>query len=197
MAKRVNWDFIKPLWRAGGLSNCEIARQYKALHKDSKEWKQSVDESAIRKTAKNKKWQRDLAEKVKKRTEEKLVRRQVRADNAIEDDEIVEAAAETRAQVVELQRRDLKELKELEADIIRRLKEDEVQILVGWYEGSANEHQVQMGFLERVRAYRELVVARTKRISTEREAWGLKDKSKDGESKDVKVEMYLGGDKNE
>jgi hypothetical protein len=52
-----------------------------------------------------------------------------------------------------------------------------------------------MGFLERVRAYRELVVARTKRISTEREAWGLKDKSKDGESKDVKVEMYLGGDK--
>lgn len=199
----VNWDFIEPLYRTGGLSNYEIARQYELTHINSDKYKPTVTEAAIRDRAKRKKWDRDLTEKVRQRTEAKLLREGLRKCEdggeaaKASDEDIVEAAAETRAQVVKLHRRDLTELESLEADIIRRLREDETQVIVGWYEGAASEHHVKMGLLERCKAYRELVTARSKRILLSRISWGLDDKNKLSETKAVEVHLNLAGNPEE
>jgi hypothetical protein len=196
-AKAVNWDFIQPLYRAGGLSNYEIARQYELTHANHEHWKPTVTEAAIRDYAKRHHWAKDLTEQVKQRTQDKLLRAELRVakgeTNRESDEDIVEQAAENRAQVVAIQRRDLQELEAIEADIIRRINEDETQVLVGWYEGVANEHRVKLGLLERCRAYRELVTARTRRIATARIAWGLDEKKQQTETPGVDVSINLGG----
>ena len=60
----------------------------------------------IRKKAKAQNWQKDLAGAVREKVKEKLVREEVRAPNA-RDKEIVEAAANTGADVVRRHRRDI------------------------------------------------------------------------------------------
>lgn len=199
---KTNWDFIEPLYRASGLSNYEIARQYQITHANSDKHKQTLTEAAIRDYAKRHKWQRDLSDAVRRRTEDKLLRVglrkcEVEGDAKPADEEIVEAAAETRAQVVQLHRRDLHELDEIEADIIRRLNDDEDQVLVGWYEGVASEHVVKLGLLDRARCLRELTTARSKRILLARIAWGLDDKKNLSETRAVEVHLNLAGNPEE
>ncbi len=66
--------------------------------------------------------------------------------------------------------------------------------MIEWHEGVAIEHQVKMGYLKRVRAYREFVVARTKRIAMERVVWGLEDRGKgavDDIPTQINFKMYL------
>jgi len=91
--KVVDWDSVEPLYRAGILSNYEVAQQYAADHKHSQTWKQTVAESAIRKKAKEKGWEKNLAGRIKERVREKLVRDDVRNAN-LSDAEIVEQASE-------------------------------------------------------------------------------------------------------
>src|ERR1700719_1248221 len=59
--KKGDWAKIEPLYRAGVKSVNEIARE------------NGLTEGAIRKHAKKHKWERDLTEKVRARTREKLV----------------------------------------------------------------------------------------------------------------------------
>jgi hypothetical protein len=59
--RKVDWSEVEPLYRAGVLSVSEIARQF------------DVTETAVRKHAKQHKWKRDLAAKVRAKTTQKLI----------------------------------------------------------------------------------------------------------------------------
>lgn len=191
-----NWDFIQPLYRAGGLSNYEIARQYELTHQNQKQYKSTVSEAAIRDYAKRHNWSRDLTAQVAQRTSEKVLRDELRKSRGGEvsasDEAIIEQAAENRAQVVQIQRRDLAALKVIEEDLYRRMIADEDQVLVGWYEGVASEHRVKMGMLERSRAYREIVTSMSRRIVCERLAWGLDAKQNSDDDRSVEINLNLG-----
>ncbi|MEQ6329197.1 hypothetical protein VLF92_12840 [Pseudomonas chengduensis] len=89
-----DWEAIHNEYRAGQLSNVMLGKKY------------GVSEGMIRKKAKAENWQKDLAGAVRAQVKEKLVREEVRAPNA-RDNEIVEAAANTGADVVRRHRRDI------------------------------------------------------------------------------------------
>lgn len=87
-----DWEAIESAYRAGSLSIRAIAE------------KNGVSDTAIRKKATQQNWQRDLTDKVKTATKDKLVRAEVRSEgsrtNVRTDDEIVEEASEHAAAVV-------------------------------------------------------------------------------------------------
>lgn len=186
---RVDWSFIKPLWCVGGLSNYEIARQYNEIHADQDAWSKTVTETAIRKQARKESWQKQIADKVKKQVREKLVRNEFAMRTS--DDEIIDQAAETVANVIMLHRKDIDQLKALEADLLRRLAEDETQIEVGWYQGSASEHLVKLGLDQRTKVYQRLVQAIASRITIERRAWGIDDETDPGAADKIEINMIF------
>lgn len=87
-----DWEAIESAYRAGSLSIRAIAE------------KNNVSDTAIRKKAIQQNWQRDLTEKVKTATKDKLVRAEVRSDGSQTkvrtDSEIVEEASDAAAQIV-------------------------------------------------------------------------------------------------
>jgi hypothetical protein len=196
MAKKklIDWTFIKPLWCSSGLSNCEIVKQYNEAHKDQEDWSPTVSEAAIRKRAKNNKqpggpWKRQLAGEVKRKALEKLVRKGCESRT---DEDILDQAAEGVAEIIRLHRNDIANLKQLELDIIRRIVEDEEQIVIVKYRGSAFEHKVKMGLEERTRVYHRLVAAINLRIRLENIAWGITDDDGDlDKPESVSVEQYF------
>jgi hypothetical protein len=132
MAKEVDWEAIERAYRPGVLSLREIAREH------------GVSDTAIRKRAKAEGWVRDLVEKVKARTKDKLVRslgsqggsheQQVRTD-----EEIVEAASTTQASVVQIHRRDIATGRKL------------VSVLFGeLMESTENRHEIEEAIEEEV-----------------------------------------------
>lgn len=92
--KKIDWESIAKEYRAGQLSNVEIGKNY------------GVTEGAIRKRAKKDGWQKLLANQVRVRIQEKLVRDSVRLPNT-SDEEIVEETAERGANIIKLHRRDI------------------------------------------------------------------------------------------
>lgn len=94
MSEKTDWEAIRAEYRAGQLSNVMLGKKY------------GVSEGAIRKRVKAEGWQKDLASEVRAQVREKLVREEVRTPNA-RDKEIVEAAANTGADVVRRHRRDI------------------------------------------------------------------------------------------
>lgn len=100
MAKKIDWEAIEKAYRANVISLREIGREH------------DVSDTAIRKRAKADGWVRDLGEKVKERTRDKLVRSLGSHEGSHEqqartDEEIVEAASVTQASVVKVHRRDI------------------------------------------------------------------------------------------
>jgi len=186
MAKPIDWSFIRLLWCAGGLSNRQIVRQYNEANLDQDHWKPTVTEGAIRLKAKRNGWQKNLADRIKKEVREKLIRAHYAPERANtnpedQDNEIVEQAAETIAQVIQLHRKDICKLKSQERDLLRRLREDEDQVIIGWYQGKPTEHTIKMGLEQRSRIYQRLVAAICQRIKLERLAWGIDEANPNSE----------------
>jgi len=89
-AVKYDWAAIEEQYRAGQMSLRAIGEQH------------GCTEGAIRKRAKAHGWERDLSDKVRREVRTQLVRSQVRT-NATEE-EIIEAAASTGAQVIQKHR---------------------------------------------------------------------------------------------
>lgn len=87
-----DWEAIESAYRAGSLSIRAIADKH------------GVSDTAIRKKATQQNWQRDLTDKVKTATKDKLVRAEVRITgsrtNVRTDEEIIEEASDEAANVV-------------------------------------------------------------------------------------------------
>ena len=125
--KVVDWDSVEPLYRAGILSNYEICRQYAADHTHTQTWKTSVTETAIRKRAKEKGWQRDIADRVIKTVREKLVRGEVCETN-ISDDEAIEIASDGPFRIGISQRHRTVRLLQIQDELTEELRENKADI---------------------------------------------------------------------
>jgi hypothetical protein len=94
-----DWELAERLYRAGQLSNVQIAAQI------------GITEGALRKRAKRDGWAKDLTEKVQKAVKTRLVRDEVRTADAgaaaRTEREIIEQAAENAVAVVRSHRKDL------------------------------------------------------------------------------------------
>lgn len=179
MAKRVNWEFIRPLYRADKMSNRELARYYAELHQDSKEWKETVSEKAIRKQAKSNPdtWAKNLANKVKEQVQENLVRRQVRnADHAsrpASDQEIVNQVAEIGSGVILRHREEIAALLQYENDLLIELGSKPKKSYMANYQGEIISKDVELTVKEKTAALKDLAFVRAKRIELERQAYDL------------------------
>lgn len=198
--KRVDWTFIKPLYEAGALSLREIARQYCQAYGDQEHFKTSVNESAIRKHAKKAKWTRRLADKVRERVREKMVRedgaidsRGKSADRA--DEDTVEAAAGSMLEVMRKHRKDIAKLVALEEELERQLTEDINQVKVFAYKGESFEHKIKIGTLDRAKATELLTRTRFRRIQLERLAWGIDEKMAGDGPDFIEVNQFMDGRK--
>lgn len=119
--KFVDWDSVEPLYRAGSLSLSQICNQYAADHINSQVWKKTLHHSAILKTAKQKKWTRNLAGKVQERIKEKLVTTAV-TDCQLSEHEIIEKVSEAGTGVIMLHREEIKSIFEHEVILLAELK---------------------------------------------------------------------------
>lgn len=106
----VDWSAIEAAFRAGQLSNSQIARMH------------GVTEGAIRKKAKTQDWIKDLSGAVQKAVRGELVRAQVRAPR-VSEREIIEIAAATGAQVVRTHRTDIRNAAGLVSTLMEQLSE--------------------------------------------------------------------------
>ena len=107
--KSIDWPAVERDYRAGTFSNRELAHKH------------GCAEGAIRYHAKLHGWQKDLTAEVRKATNAKLLRTDLRTGNARDDATIIDEAADFRAQVVTSHRRDLTQLHALKRIILTRL----------------------------------------------------------------------------
>lgn len=140
--KFVDWDSIEPLYRAGGMSLNDICNQYAADHINSQVWKKDVTHSTISKYAKDHKWTKNLATKVKDRIQEKLTTGLITGCGQ-SDEEVIEAAAREPVEVALGQRArthlQLKIQDELSAEL--------------------RENESGLDIMSRVRAFKDIAAA--------------------------------------
>ncbi len=180
MAKRklINWDYIEPLYRVGALSNYEIAAQYGDVHKDSKTWKQTVSEAVIRKQAGLKGWKKNLADRVKTRVRENLVRGKG-AHAHLTDEEVVHQAAEVGSNVVLRHRDEIAALIGHENRLLEELGCEPTKVHVSSYQGDVTETLLGLTVREKADTLRALAQVRAQRIALEREAYNLNEPETD------------------
>ena len=155
--KFVDWDSIEPLYRAGVLPLSGICRQYAVDHANSQVWKTQVTHGAICQKVKQKKWTKNLADKVKKRIQEKLLTGRLTGnDKKLSDTEIVEKAADVGSNVVLRHRKEIVVLEEYETDLLADLKASEGDSLK-----------------DRTIILKNITDTRAKRIALERQAYSL------------------------
>lgn len=113
-AQPTDWEAIEREYRAGVLTNREIARRH------------HISEGAIRKKAKEKGWTKDLTARVREKVRTELVRTPVRTpeggDEARTEKEIVDDAAAAVVALVREHRADLREGREMAATLLSQLR---------------------------------------------------------------------------
>jgi len=175
--KYIDWDGIEPLYRAGNLSLHKICDQYEMDHINSQVWKITVTHAAILKKAKEKEWTRDLAKKVQKRIQEKLVTSLVTTSNKKagggSDEENIERAAELGSGVVFRHRDEIFELKKYEADLLKELSEEPTKLYLANFQGQIIQQEVGLTVTEKSVTLKNLAAVRAQRIGLEREAHNL------------------------
>jgi len=161
--KRIDWEKVEKLYRAGKLSIREVSRQC------------GCTEGAIRKRAKAESWTRDLSDKIDEVVRTKLVRSEVRTSGAISEKEIIEAAATKNFEIVTAERKDLKELQDMESKLMAELNDSPTKSYVSSYQGVIISESFKLTVAERASALLALANVRTKRIELERKIYGIAD----------------------
>jgi transposase-like protein len=182
MAKKrvaADWEKIEQQYRVGQLSVREIARQH------------DVSESAVRKKAKERNWQRDLTKKVREKVRSKLVRKEVRTQTAT-DEEIAEAAADIGAEVVTLERKDISAGRTLAMSLLDELagmtdnKDDYDKLGELMKDGAESVDRLNEAYRkvismpQRVDAMKKLAETLKTLIALERQAYSLDDDGSTG-----------------
>jgi hypothetical protein len=108
--KRIDWERIEAEYRTNTFSTRALAAKY------------GCTETAIRHRAKQYGWSKDLTESVRKETNARLLRTEVRAPRDLrKDSEIIAEAADLRVTLLTSHRRDLEQLHALKRIIATRL----------------------------------------------------------------------------
>lgn len=191
--KQTDWEAIEAEYRAGVISNSELGRKY------------DVSEGAIRKRAKRDGWTKDLTAKVQTAVRDKLVRAEVRESNARTnsrtDAEIIEAAAETAVQVVQIHRRDVRNGRAICKKLFDELLDttDNREIIAESIDSETqddlsptrrNQMMKAVSLPTRARAMLDLSAAMKNLVAIERQAFNLDDKEdKDKSGKTIVMNM--------
>jgi hypothetical protein len=168
MAKTTDWEAIEREYRAGQLSVVEIARQHLISH------------TAINKRAKKEGWVRDLSAKVREAVAAKLVSSEVSGFNVRET---VAFHADRGARIVLCHRKDVGQLRALSVRLADRL----AQVMDGVQpEGPClGERESVSDVLEK------LTRVSAKLIPLERQAFGLDDDARRGETPETALQAML------
>lgn len=111
MSDSVDWAGVEIEYRAGSLSEAEIARRF------------NVPRSTLSKFALRHGWNRNLSEDVRKELRQQLLRDEMKeVAERTSDKEVVAQAAKRAADVVNLHRKDIKKLQSLSQTLMDRLK---------------------------------------------------------------------------
>jgi uncharacterized protein YjcR len=190
--RKTDWEALEVDYRAGIASIRELARKY------------DVSDTAIRKKAKADGWERDLTEKVHERVRSKLVRAEVRTLNAREpgrtEAEIIEAAAETAVQVVQIHRRDVRHGRLICAALFAELQDTSAnrEIIAESVDSETqddssptrrNQMMKAISLPTRARAMLDLSAAMKNLVAVERQAFNLNDKQDKQDGKTIVFSM--------
>lgn len=190
--RQTDWDAIEAEYRAGLISNSELGRKY------------DISEGAIRKRAKAQGWTKDLTAKVQTAVRDKLVREEVRATNtrtnSRTDAEIIEAAAETAVQVVQIHRRDVRNGRLICAALFAELQDTSAnsEIIAESIDSETqddtsptrrNQMMRAISLPTRARAMLDLSAAMKNLVAVERQAFNLDDKQDKQDGKTVVINM--------
>lgn len=180
MSKRkyIDWDSIEPLYRAGGLSNYEICKQYAADHINSEVWKKEATEGAVRNRAKAKGWKKNIAGKVREQIKEKLLRNELRSDEknvTLSDNDIIEQAAEAGSNVIIRHRKEIVALLKHEDELLTELSSKPKKLYLSTFQGTILSKEVGLTVTEKSITLKNLAAVRTQRITLERQAHSLDD----------------------
>ena len=186
--KQTDWEAIEAEYRAGLISNSELGRKY------------DISEGAIRKRARAQGWTKDLTAKVQTAVRDKLVREEVRATsartNSRTDAEIIEAAADTAVQVVQIHRRDVRNGRLICAALFAELQDTSAshEIIAESIDSETqddtsptrrNQMMKAISLPTRARAMLDLSAAMKNLVAVERQAFSLDgkdDKDKAGKT---------------
>lgn len=180
--KRVDWDSVEPLFRAGSLSLTEICNQYEADHKNSQTFKKTITHPGILKHAKKNGWKRNLTKQVSEKIRERLVTGSVTNCNQKTDREIIEQVAELGSNVVLRHRKEIYALLKIEDDLLAELTNAPEKTHFASYQGEIVSQNVGLTVSEKAATLKALAEVRAKRIQIERQAYSLDDDSGTGES---------------
>jgi hypothetical protein len=178
--KRVDWDRVKRLYRAGMLSIYEIGREC------------SVPEQNIRYHAKKNGWTRDLTDEVRRAARTKMVENiaksmdggKVAAEKAgkITEDEIVELAARTQVEVVRQHQRTLGAGHTLTMRMLNELdtmttQQGELMEMIKSVEDPKRQHALfrATSLGNRATTMRDLATAARLWVTLERQAFNISD----------------------
>jgi len=191
--KQTDWEAIEAEYRSGTVSNSELGRKY------------DVSEGAIRKRAKAQGWTKDLTAKVQTAVRDRLVRAEVREANARTssrtDAEIIEAAAETAVQVVQIHRRDVRHGRTICAALFAELQDtsNNRELIAECIDSETqddlsptrrNQMMKAISLPTRARAMLDLSAAMKNLVAVERQAFSLDDKDdKDKAGKTVVMNL--------
>ncbi|CDG97347.1 conserved hypothetical protein [Xenorhabdus bovienii str. puntauvense] len=183
-----DWEAIESAYRAGLMSLREIASQH------------GISEGAIRKRAKRDDWSRDLAAKVKERTDDlvrkKEVRKQVRSETTFSERVLIEATAEVIATVRMAHRGDIRRAREItntlfdelgaecaDVESLRKLGELMFQPDDNGRDRLNEVYQSVISLPERVKAVKALSDAMKNLIGLERQAYDIDGPTGDDSTK--------------
>jgi hypothetical protein len=152
--KQIDWEAVEADFRCGAYSTRQLANKH------------GCDEALIRRRAKSQGWEKDLAEAVRRATEERLVRADIRtADAQARAPQIVSEASETRVAVVLRHRAAVWR----DGQRLEKMAEKLDALMPGF--SSLPDIMEAQGVLE------SMVRTRMRLIPLERQAFGLDDKS--------------------
>ena len=147
--KAIDWEAIESDYRAGQLSIRKVASRH------------GLTEGAIRKKAKTQGWLRDLTDKVKQATKEKLVRSEGTQDDArTNDEDIIDDASNNAVSLVLSHRSSIREYRTISNRLATKLKSIEID---------ENNHQAIS------RSLNSGIDALAKAIRLERQAFNIDD----------------------
>ncbi|CAH2606428.1 conserved protein of unknown function (plasmid) [Rhodovastum atsumiense] len=161
--KQIDWEAVEREYRTGTFSTRQLAAKH------------GCAEGAIRWHAKKGGWQKDLTEAVRRETDARLLRADLRTTNAREDAQIVSDAAETRVAVVLRHRRSVARDNERLEKLATKL-----DALIEGAEGIAGVGAAQ-DILE------SMARTRAKLIPLERQAFGLTDKEAGEDQSEIRT----------
>ena len=185
MKKEINWISIEKEYRVGQLSLREIARQHE------------IPESTLRYRSKG--WgERDLTDQVRRQVHEKLLRNNLRIQNAQmdlpTDEEIIDEASDRGAKVIELHRKDITELREREKSLLEELGDKDnppVKTHVSNYMGEVTLTEFRLTVVERASTLNALMNIMHKRIALERQSYSLDENSDSNTSEENPLAALL------